>query len=128
MPTNRTSRQLEASDEALQEATAQEAEAEHDPDDPYVLVPLAGHDGITKDVRALPAGKWRASAMRALVGGDMDGFMDLVLHPDDIDIYEELDPDMDAFGHFAQKASEAGGDDLGKSSGRGRSGRRTRRR
>ncbi|MBQ1164673.1 hypothetical protein KBZ21_42610, partial [Streptomyces sp. A73] len=42
-----------------------EAEAEQE-NDPYVTVPLAGYDGVTKDVRALPASRWRASAFRAL--------------------------------------------------------------
>lgn len=109
-------------------AQAQEIEATADPNDPYVPVPLAGYDGVSKDVHALPANKWRASAFRALNGGDMDGFMQLVLHEDDYDTYLELDPDMDAIGHFAEAAARAGGEDLGKSSGPSRSGRSTRRR
>lgn len=110
---------------ALDAAKAQEAEAERGD---YVTVPLAGYDGVTKDVRALPAGRWRASALRALNKGDMDGFMELVLHPDDYDTYLDLDPDTDAIGRFAEAAARAGGDDLGKSGGSSRSGRSTRRR
>lgn len=114
---------------ALDAATAQEAEADVDAQpDPYVPVPLAGYDGVTKDIRTLPGGKWRASAFRALNSGDMDAFMEIVLHEDDYELYEELDPDMEAIGRFAQKAAEAGGDDLGKPSGSSRSGRSTRRR
>lgn len=112
----------------LDAAAAQEAEAELDPGDPYVPVPLAGYDGAVKDVRALPAGKWRASALRALHSGAMDEFMALVVHEDDYGIYEDLDPDMDGIGRFADAAAEAGGDALGKSSGPSRSGRSTRRR
>lgn len=104
---------------------AQEAEAE---DSPHVPVPLAGYDGVTKDVRALPATKWRASALRALNAGDMDDFMTKVLHEDDYGIYEDLDPDMDAIGRFAEAAARAGGEDLGKSSGPRGSSRNTRKR
>lgn len=111
----------------LDAAAAQEAEAEQELD-PYVPVPLAGFDGVTKDVRTLPAGRWRASALRALNGGDMDTFMGLVLHEDDVEIYEDLDPDMEAIGHFAEAASRAGGEDLGKSGGPRASSRSTRRR
>ncbi|MFE9382387.1 hypothetical protein ACFYMO_03985 [Streptomyces sp. NPDC007025] len=111
----------------LDAAAAQEAEAEQELD-PYVPVPLAGYDGVTKDVRALPAGRWRASAFRALNSGDMDAFMALVLHEDDVEVYEDLDPDMDAIGRFAEAAARAGGEDLGKSGGPSRSGRSTRRR
>jgi hypothetical protein len=106
-------------------AEAQEAEAA---DDPYVIVPMAGYDGVTKDVRTLPAGKWRASALRALNQGDTDTFMGLVLHEDDVEIYEELDPDVDAIGHFADAAACAGGEELGKSGGPRGSSRSTRRR
>ncbi|MBQ1163525.1 hypothetical protein KBZ21_36635, partial [Streptomyces sp. A73] len=74
------------------------------------------------------ASRWRASAFRALNGGDMDSFMELVLHEDDYVVYEDLDPDMDASGRFAEAAARAGGEDLGKSGGSSRSGRSTRRR
>jgi hypothetical protein len=109
----------------LDAARAQEQEAEAG--DGYVPVPLAGFDGVAKDVRALPANRWRASALRALRSGDIDGFMEKILHEDDYDIYEELDPDQDAIGHFAEAAARAAGDDLGKSNGRSRSGSSTRR-
>lgn len=108
-------------------AAAQEAEAQHETD-PYITVPLAGHDGAARDVRVLPPTHWRASAMRALNGGDMDAFMSLVLHEDDYEVYVELDPDMDAIGQFAADAAREAGEELGKSSGRPRSSRRTRRR
>jgi hypothetical protein len=106
-------------------AEAQELEADGRE---WVTVPLAGHDGVTKDVRSLPATRWRASAIRALNRGDFDAFMELVLHEDDYGIYEDLDPTTEGIGHFAQLAAEAGGESLGKSSGRRPSSRSTRRR
>ncbi|MDQ0809809.1 hypothetical protein QFZ63_001523 [Streptomyces sp. B3I7] len=117
---------MPATKDQIEAARAQETEAELD--DGYVTVPLAGFDGVVKDVRTLPAGRWRASAFRALNSGDMDTFMSLVLHEDDYDLYTDLDPDMDALGRFAEAAARAGGEDLGKSSGRSRSGNATRRR
>ncbi|MEU3990084.1 hypothetical protein AB0F24_17205 [Streptomyces platensis] len=106
-------------------AEAQELEAA---DDGYITVPLAGYDGVTKDVRALPATRWRASAMRALRSGDVDGFMERVLHEDDFETYEDLDPDQEGIGRFAEKAAEAAGESLGKSSGPSRSSKSTRKR
>lgn len=120
MPTTKA-----ALDAAKDEAAAQELEAEGDE---YVTVPLAGYDGVTKDVRALPSTRWRASAMRSINGGDFDGFMERVLHPDDYDTYVDLDPDGEAVTRFAENVSEASRESLGKSSGPSRSGRSTRRR
>ena len=106
-------------------AEAQELEAD---DRRYVTVPLAGHDGVVKDVRCVPSGRWRASAIRALNQGDIDAFMQTNLHEDDYDIYVDLDPDMDAFGHFAAEVARRSGESVGKSSGPSRSGRNMRRR
>lgn len=116
---------MPATKSQIEAARAQEAEAEID--DGYVTVPLAGYDGVSKDVRALPASRWRASALRCLNQGDFDGFFELVLHEDDYDIYEDLDPTSESIGRFAEAAARAGGEDLGKSGGRSRSGRGTRR-
>ncbi|MFF7329640.1 hypothetical protein [Streptomyces sp. NPDC008150] len=118
-----TKKELDAAREA---ANAQEAEAELDGD--YVTVPLAGYDGVTKDVRCVPSGRWRASTIRALNSGDIDTFMETNLHPDDYEIFEELDPDMDGFGKFVGDVSRISGESLGKSSGSSRSGSGTRRR
>ena len=110
-------------------AKAQETEADLDTrPDPYVVVPLAGYDGVTKDVRALPATRWRASALRSLNAGDVDGFMASVLHEEDYDTYVDLDPDNEAIGHFAEKCAQAAGEALGKSSGLRPSSRSMRRR
>lgn len=116
---------MPATKEALDAAKAQEVEAEGNE---FVTVPLAGFDGVTKDVRVLPTTRWRASALRALNAGDTDGFMTKVLHEDDYDIYVDLDPDTEKIGDFAGKVADASGESLGKSSGPSRSGRSTRRR
>ncbi|QCX81278.1 hypothetical protein C9F11_38475 [Streptomyces sp. YIM 121038] len=110
----------------LDAARAQELEA--DLGDDYVTVPLAGYDGVTKDVRTLPVGRWRASALRALNRSDFDGFFEAVLHEDDFEIYEDLDPTAEGVLHFAEAVAQAGGDDLGKSSPRRPSSRSTRKR
>lgn len=109
----------------IEAATAQEAEAD---DTQYVTAPLAGYDGVTKDVRCTPTGKWRASMFRALNSGDIDHFMSLALHPDDVEVYEELDPTMESFGTFVEAVGRESGEALGKSSGRSASGRVTRKR
>lgn len=116
---------MPATTNQIEAAHAQEAETEQ-PE--YVTVPLAGFDGVTKDVRVLPASRWRASALRCLNRGDMDGFMETVLHEDDFEVYEELDPDMDGISKFAEDAARAAGESLGKSSGPSGSSRGTRKR
>jgi len=110
----------------IEASNAQEQEAELEGE--YVTVPLAGHDGVTKDVRCVPSGRWRASTLRALNSGDIDAFMEQNLHEDDFEIYEDLDPDMDAFGKFVADVGRLSGEALGKSSGRSRSGSSSRRR
>lgn len=115
---------MPATKDQIEAARAQEAEAD---EQEYVTVPLAGHDGVTKDVRCVPAGRWRASTIRALNSGDVDTFMETNLHPDDFEIFEELDPTMDGFGKFVADVSRVSGESLGKSSGRSRSGSGTRR-
>ncbi|MGW7658017.1 hypothetical protein ACWGMA_07955 [Streptomyces asiaticus] len=121
MPTTKTA--LDAT--KAEEAEAQELEADGGE---YVTVPLAGYDGVTKDVRALPATRWRASAMRAINGGDFDGFMERVLHEDDYDTYVDLDPDGESVQRFAENVTEASREALGKSSGPRGSSKNTRRR
>lgn len=95
-------------------AEAQEAEATASP---YMPVIMDGYNGAAKEVRALPATRWRASALRALNSGDMDAFMQRVLHEDDYALYEDLDPDTEQIGAFAERVSAAAGEALGKSSG-----------
>lgn len=100
-------------------AEAQEIEAEGH----YVTAALAG-----EPVRIIPPGAWRQSWQRALANGQFDVFAEKVIHPDDLDLYEEIDPTNDEFGQFIEDASRLAGESLGKSRGPARSSRSTRRR
>ena len=100
-------------------ALAQEIEA-----GPNLHVPvlLAG-----RPVRVIPPGAWRQSWMRLLKDGELDDFAERIIHPDDLDLYDKVDPTNDQFGEFIADASGAGGESLGNGSGSSRSSRRTRR-
>jgi hypothetical protein len=102
----------------LTPAEAQEAEADGD----FVPVPV----GDVK-VRVRPQKQWRLSHMRALNQGDFDGWAEGVLHPDDVEEFLDLDITLAEFQDFASEAAKATGDDLGKSRGRSKSQRSTRR-
>lgn len=100
-------------------ALAQEAEA----DGQFVTALLAD-----EEIRVVPPGAWRLSWQRYLTDGLFDAFASHVIHPDDLDLYKELDPTNDEFGAFVQDAASKSGEDQGKSRGPNRSTRRTRRR
>lgn len=89
----------------------------------YVTVELAGYP-----VRTLPSQRWRASTLRALNSGDLDRFAEGVLHPDDVDAWYDGDPTQDEIGAWVAQVAEAGGESLGKSSGRSGSSKGTRKR
>ncbi|MEU5417705.1 hypothetical protein [Streptomyces sp. NPDC020667] len=109
-----------ASPSAADRPTAgQETDASAD----YVTVELAGYP-----VRALPSQRWRASTLRALNSGDLDRFAEGVLHPDDVDAWYDGDPTQDEIGAWVAQVAEAGGEALGKSSGRNGSSKITRKR
>lgn len=100
-------------------AEAQEIEAEGH----YVTATLSG-----EEVQVIPPAAWRTSWQRMLRTGDLDGFAQKVLAPDDYDFYLELDPTLEEFMLFTEEAAVASGESLGKSSGPAPSSRRTRRR
>ena len=100
------------------DAEAQEIEAEGH----YVTTELCG-----QEVQVIPPSAWRASWQRMLQQGDLDGFAEKVLHPDDYDLYVELDPTIVEFMEFSQEAASLAGESLGKSRGPAPSSRRTRR-
>lgn len=106
-------------DDGATEAEAQELEATGH----YVTVALG-----EEPMRVAPAGTWPVSAQRALRNGDLDGFMKVVLHEDDYDLYEDVDPTMDEFNQFVEDAGRLAGEPQGKSRGPNRSSRRTQRR
>ncbi|MEV4739791.1 hypothetical protein [Streptomyces sp. NPDC049555] len=89
----------------------------------YITVELAGYP-----VRALVSQQWRASHLRALNAGDLDRFAEGVLHPDDVDAWYAADPTQDEIGAWVREVAEAGGEALGKSSGRPASSKITRKR
>lgn len=105
-----------------QEAQALGQEADAVPDG-YVRADLSGHP-----VHALSAQRWRASHLRALTAGDLDTFAEGVLHPDDVHVWYEADPTQDEIGAWVSAVAAAGGEALGKSSGRTASSTRTARR
>ena len=99
-------------------AEAQEIEA-----DGYVTAELCG-----QEVLVVPPSMWRTSWQRALNAGQIDTFAEKVLHPDDYEYYLEVDPTMNEWIAFVEDASARSGEPMGKSRGRSRSGRPTRRR
>lgn len=98
---------------------AQEIEAEGH----YVTAELCG-----EEVRVVPPAAWRVSWQRMLTQGLIFEFAEKILHPDDYDFFEELDPTAVEFQEFVADAGERAGESLGKSAARSRSGRPTRRR
>jgi hypothetical protein len=98
---------------------AQEAEAEGQ----YITAELCG-----EEVQIVPPTAWRASWHRMLNQGQLDAFAEKVLHPDDYELYEELDPTILEFLQFTEDAAQRSGESLGKSRGPAASSRRTRRR
>lgn len=101
------------------EAEAQEIEAVSK----YVAGVLCG-----EEVRIVPPGAWRQSWQRLLNNGQIDAFAQQVLHPDDYEVYLDIDPTNDEFGELINDAAQRAGESLGKSSGPAPSSRRTRRR
>ncbi|GAA1888429.1 hypothetical protein GCM10009837_07860 [Streptomyces durmitorensis] len=106
-------------DEDDDAAEAQESEALGG----YVTARLRG-----EELRVLPPMVWRQSWNRLLNSGQIDAFAELAIHPDDFEVYEELDPTNGEFGEFIGEASEQAPESQGKSRGPNRSTRRMRRR
>lgn len=103
----------------LSEAAKQEIEAIGE----YVPVPLGD-----AETRVKPQRDWRMSDLRMLNAGDLDGWAESVIHPDDLEAFMEQDLTLAEFQDFAAEASRLAGDGLGKSSRPSRSSRTTRRR
>ncbi|MGQ4343604.1 hypothetical protein [Streptomyces sp. SAS_275] len=119
-PVSRRTVEVDDFDEPdVTDSEAQEMEAEGH----YVSASLCG-----EELRLIPPGAWRQSWHRLLNAGQFDAFAELVLHPDDIDAYFDIDPTNNEFGEFVGAAAEQSGESLGKSRGPVESSRRTRRR
>jgi hypothetical protein len=110
--------EAETDDVEVSAAEAQEIEA-----DGYVTAELCG-----QEVLVVPPSMWRTSWQRALNAGQIDVFAEKVLHPDDYEYYLEADPMLEEWLDFVADASAKSGEPMGKSGGRSRSGRPTRRR
>ncbi|MFF8412801.1 hypothetical protein [Streptomyces omiyaensis] len=104
------------------DTTADEAQ-ELEATNKYVTATLCG-----EEIRVIPPGAWRQSWQRLLNSGQVDSFAGLVFHPDDYDLYEDIDPTNEEFGDMIAEAAERAGESLGKSRGPAASSRRTRRR
>jgi hypothetical protein len=100
-------------------AEAQEIEAEGQ----YITATLCG-----EEVQIVPAAAWRASWQRMLRQGMIDEFAEKILHPDDYDLYVELDPTMEEWVDFTEDAGRTAGESRGNSRGPATSSRRTPRR
>ncbi|KOU62100.1 hypothetical protein ADK57_25705 [Streptomyces sp. MMG1533] len=81
-----------------------------------------------EEVRIIPPGAWRQSWQNLLNNGQVGAFMEIVLHPDDYEVFLDLDPTNDEVGELINDAATRAGESLGKSSGPAPSSRRTRRR
>ncbi|KQX27567.1 hypothetical protein ASD97_25045 [Streptomyces sp. Root63] len=99
-------------------AEAQEIEAEGH----FVTAMLAD-----EEIRIVPPGAWRQSWQTALSNANFTFFAEQVVHPDDLDLYFEIDPTNDEFEAFVAEAARRGGESLGKSRGPSGSSRRMRR-
>ncbi|MET9126898.1 hypothetical protein [Streptomyces sp. NPDC004528] len=89
----------------------------------YVTAELAG-----ETIRVKGMIHWRPSFLRALRQGDYDTWAEAALHPDDVAKFIDADATFGEINEFTQRAMEATGEAPGKSSGRARSSRTTRKR
>lgn len=110
---------LEGDEQEANAADAQEVEASGD----YVTVAVDG-----EPIRVLLATLWRTSWVQQVNQGDFVGFAEKVVHPDDLDLFQDIDPTLPEFQQFIGDAQELSGEPAGKSRGPGRSSRRMRRR
>jgi hypothetical protein len=100
-------------------AEAQEIEAEGH----YITATLCG-----EEVQVVPPTLWRASWQRLLQQGLIDAFAEKVFHPDDFELYLDLDPTMQEWAEFTEEAARMAGESQGNSRGPAVSSRRTPRR
>ncbi|MET9521526.1 hypothetical protein [Streptomyces coeruleorubidus] len=115
-----TRRKAEEADEPeITAAEAQEIEVEGH----YITATLCG-----EEVRVVPPTAWRASWNRILRQGAIDEFAEKVFHPDDYELYLELDPTMQEWAEFTEDAARMAGESQGNSRGPAASSRRTPRR
>ncbi|MEU1200116.1 hypothetical protein ABZ446_28375 [Streptomyces sp. NPDC005813] len=100
-------------------AEAQDIEATEE----YATAELAG-----ETLRVKTVGEWRPSYMRALRLSDFDTWAEGVLHPEDVTKFIEADATFNEINEFVGAAAQAAGEPVGKSTGRAKSSRTTRKR
>ncbi|WP_405927918.1 hypothetical protein OG554_03715 [Streptomyces griseus] len=100
-------------------AEAQEIEATEE----YGTATLCG-----TELRVKPVTEWRPSYLRALRQADYDTWAAGVLHEDDVATFVDLDATIAEITTFTSDAMESVGEAPGKSSGRAKSSRTTRKR
>jgi len=69
-------------------------------------------DGV--EIRVLPQGEWRKSAMRSMRQGDWDGWASSAVHADDLAAFKKLDLTNNEFGEFVTNALQHFGVDTGE--------------
>lgn len=111
-------RTVEPDTDEVTAADAQEVEA-----DGYVTASLC-----EEDLRIMPPSTWRASWATLLGQGQVAAFVELTVHPDDLDLFWEIDPTNQEFGEFIDDATRQAGETPGNSRGPATSPRRMRRR
>lgn len=108
----------------MSENTTTPVEAqENEATDGYATAELCGVELRVKGVN-----HWRPSYMRALRQSDFDAWAAGVLHEDDVQTFIDLDATFEEINVFVGAAAEAVGEPAGKSNGRTRSSRTTRKR
>jgi hypothetical protein len=118
-PTSRKEVETNTEEVEVSPAQAQEIEAEGT----YVTALLCG-----EELQIMPPGAWRQSQQRLLNQGQVDAFAEEVIHPDDLELFFELDPTNNELGEFVADAARQAGESLGNSRGPATSSRHTRRR
>lgn len=111
--------EMEGDEQEISASDAQEVEASGD----YVTVAVDG-----EPIRVMLATLWRTSWVQQVNQGDFVGFAEKVVHPDDLDLFQDIDPTLPEFQQFIGDAQELSGEPAGKSRGPSRSSRRMRRR
>ncbi|MEU9442883.1 hypothetical protein AB0D42_18560 [Streptomyces sp. NPDC048304] len=113
-----------AADEEFDEPETSAAEAQEIEGEGHYVTATLGED----EVRIVPPGAWRQSWQRLLNQGQTDAWAEQVFHPDDYELYLDLDPTNQEIWDLVRDAAQQAGESLGKSRGPAPSSRRTRRR
>lgn len=111
-----------ASEPDVDEVEVSAAEAQEIEADGYVTASLCD-----EDLRIMPPSAWRASWASLLGSGQVAAFVERTVHPDDLDLFWEIDPTNQEFGEFIDDATQRAGETPGNSRGPATSPRRMRR-